>query len=261
MNIASPMRQFQCGSISIEVHETRQAAGQAAAQAAATATREAGKKSNNIPVIFATGFSQLATLRALTEIKDVPWDRIQAFHMDEYVGMTPDHPASFRRYLNENLVQKVPLKRFCEIDGADPDPARVCETYSNALRGANPRVCLLGIGENGHLAFNDPHVADFNDPLDMKVVELDEPCRVQQAAEGWFDSFESVPHTAMTLTIPALFRVPRLIASVPGKRKAGIVRRALTEAISPACPATILRTHPNATMYLDFESAAELYGI
>ena len=258
MNIASPMRQFQCGSISIEVHETRQAAGQAAAQAAATATREAGKKSNNIPVIFATGFSQLATLRALTEIKDVPWDRIQAFHMDEYVGMAPDHPASFRRYLRENLVQKVSLKHFYDIDGTDPDPVRVCLTYSNALRAANPRVCLLGIGENGHLAINDPNVADFNDPLDMKLVELDEACRVQQAAEGWFDSYEKVPHTAMTLTIPALFRVPRLIASVPGKRKAGIVRRALTEAISPACPATILRTHPNATLYLDLESAAEL---
>lgn len=258
MSIASPLRQFQCGSISIEVHDTRQAAGKAAAQAAATAIREAGEGSENIPVIFATGFSQLATLHALTEIKGVPWDRIQGFHMDEYVGMAPDHPASFRRYLHENLVEKVPLKHFYEIDGTDPDPARVCTTYANTLRAANPRVCLLGIGENGHLAFNDPHVADFNDPLDMKVVELDEPCRVQQAAEGWFDSFENVPRTAMTLTIPALFRVPRLIASVPGKRKAAIVRRALTEAISPACPATILRTHPNATLYLDLESAAEL---
>ena len=261
MNIASPTRQFQCGSISIEVHETRQAAGQAAAQAAANAIQEAGKESGDIPVIFATGFSQLATLRALTEIQDVPWARIEAFHMDEYVGMAPDHPASFRHYLHKNLAEKVPLKRLNEIDGTDPDPARVCAAYSNALRAANPRVCLLGIGENGHLAFNDPHVADFNDPLDMKVVELDEPCRLQQAAEGWFDTYDQVPRTAMTLTIPALFRVPRLIASVPGKRKAAIVRRALTEPISPACPATILRTHPNATLYLDLDSAAELDGI
>lgn len=261
MNIASPMRQFQCGSISIEVHETRQDAGKAAAQAAAAAIREAGEERDNIPVIFATGFSQLATLHALTEIKEVPWERVEAFHMDEYVGMAPDHAASFRRYLRENLVQKAPLKHFREIDGTDPDPARLCETYSTALRAASPGVCLLGIGENGHLAFNDPHVADFKDPLDMKVVELDEPCRVQQAAEGWFESFDKVPHTAITLTIPALFRVPRLIASVPGKRKAAIVRRALTEKISPACPATILRTHPNATLYLDLESAAELVGV
>ena len=258
MSIVSAIRQFKCGSMSVEVHQTKQAAGQAAAQAAANAFRQAGRDSTNIPVIFATGSSQLETLRELTQIRDVPWDRMQAFHMDEYLGMAPDHPASFRRFLHENLVRKVPLKQFCEIDGTDPNPASVCASYSRTIRAASPKVCLLGIGENGHLAFNDPHVADFNDPLDMKVVTLDEPCRVQQASEGWFESFDAVPEAAMTLTIPTLFRVPKLIASVPGKRKAGIVRRALTEAISPECPGTILRTHPDATLYLDIESAAEL---
>ncbi|WP_263367378.1 6-phosphogluconolactonase [Edaphobacter bradus] len=244
----------------VEVHETRQAAGQAAAEAAATAFRHAGHDGKDIPVIFATGASQLETLRALTQIGNIPWERVQAFHMDEYVGMAPDHPASFRRYLHENLVRKVPLKQFYEIDGTEPDPARVCEDYASAVRAARPQVCLLGIGENGHLAFNDPHVADFYDPLDVKIVDLDDPCRVQQAAEGWFESFEKVPPTAMTLTIPTLFRVPRLIASVPGVRKASIVRRALTEPISRDCPATILRTHPDATLFLDMESAAELDG-
>lgn len=258
--VVTAIKQFKCGSMKVEVHETSQAAGQAAAQAAANAFRKVSERGSNVPVIFATGFSQLETLRALTQMSEVPWDRVRAFHMDEYIGMTADHPASFRRYLNENLAQKVPLKEFCEIDGTAPDPARECESYARILRGANPQVCLLGIGENGHLAFNDPHIADFNDPLDMKIVDLDEPCRIQQAAEGWFESFEKVPHTAMTLTIPTLFRVPKLIASVPGARKAGIVRRALTEAISPHCPATILRTHPDAILYLDMESAAELDG-
>ena len=258
MSTVSAIRNFTCGSMVVEVHETKQAAGQAAAQAAASAFREAGKDGGNVPVIFATGSSQLETLRALTQISGIPWDRMQAFHMDEYLGMAPNHPASFRRYLHENLVSKVPLKQFCEIDGLDPNPERVCEAYAAAIRAAGPKVCLLGIGENGHLAFNDPHVADFNDPLDMKVVELDEPCRVQQAAEGWFGSFGEVPQTAMTLTIPTLLRAPKLIASVPGKRKASIVRRALTEAISLDCPATILRTHPDVTLYLDLESAAEL---
>lgn len=258
MDIVTAIRQFKCDNMTVEVYETSQDAGRAAAQAAAKAFRQANDGTGNIPVIFATGSSQLETLRALTQISDIPWNQMQVFHMDEYVGVAPDSRASFRRYLHENLVRKVPLKQFCEIDGTDPDPRRVCDSYAKAVRAASPRVCLLGIGENGHLAFNDPHVADFNDPLDMKVVDLDVPCRVQQAEEGWFESFDKVPSVAMTLTIPTLFRVPRLIASVPGKRKASIVRRTLTGDISLDCPATILRKHPNTTLYLDLESAAEL---
>jgi glucosamine-6-phosphate deaminase len=150
---------------------------------------------------------------------------------------------------------------FFEVDGTASDPERACQTYADTLRSANPQLCLLGIGENGHLAFNDPPVADFNDPLDMKIVELDDVCRQQQAAEGWFKSFQDVPSHAMTLTIPTLFRVPKLILSVPGPRKAKIIRRTLEEPISTACPATILRTHPDATIYLDRESAAELEGL
>lgn len=153
------------------------------------------------------------------------------------------------------------MKKFFEVDGTTSDPERTCREYAAELRSANPQLCLLGIGENGHLAFNDPGEADFNDPVDMKIVHLDTACRQQQAAEGWFKTFQDVPERAMTLTIPALLRVPKLILSVPGPRKAKIMRRTLEEPISTNCPATILRTHPDVTIYLDEASAAELDNI
>jgi len=212
-----------------------------------------------IGVIFATGASQLETLRALVKIPGLPWDRICGFHMDEYVGIAKDHRASFRVYMRNELTQQVPIHRFHEVDGAAPEPERACQEYADALQAAHPQLCLLGIGENGHLAFNDPGVADFKDPRDMKVVALDDECKQQQVAEGWFASTNEVPAQAMTLTIPALLRVPKIIVSVPGFRKAKIVKRALNETISTACPATILRKHPDATVYLDEESASELH--
>jgi len=156
------------------------------------------------------------------------------------------------------LTEKVKMKAFLEIDGSSEDPEKTSREYADELSSADPQLCLLGIGENGHLAFNDPPIADFTDPVDLKIVELDVACRQQQTAEGWFSSVEEVPQYAITLTIPALLRVPKLIVSVPGSRKAKIVRRAFTEQISTRCPATILRTHPDATVYLDLESADEL---
>jgi glucosamine-6-phosphate deaminase len=143
------------------------------------------------------------------------------------------------------------------VDG-NKDPDEECRYYTEALSSAQPQLCLLGIGENGHLAFNDPGEADFQDPVDMKVVSLDDACRAQQVAEGWFSSLNEVPRRALTLTTPALFRTKKLIVSVPGTRKAAIVRRTALEPISTACPATILRTHPDATVYLDPDSAADL---
>ncbi|MFZ0302824.1 MAG: glucosamine-6-phosphate deaminase [Terracidiphilus sp.] len=247
--------------LKVEVHPTAQAAGAAAARAAAKALIELAKTHDSIAVIFATGASQMETLKELTQMADLSWNKIRGFHMDEYVGIAADHPASFRRYLRERLTEKVKMKSFLEIDGSSEDPERTGREYAGQIRSADPQLCLLGIGENGHLAFNDPPIANFTDPVDAKIVQLDAACRRQQTAEGWFASVEQVPEYAITLTIPALMRVPRLIASVPGKRKAGIVRRAFTEPISTACPATILRTHPDATVYLDLESAAELNGI
>jgi glucosamine-6-phosphate deaminase len=255
------VQQYQVEKLKIEIHPTREAAGAAAAHSAASSLTRLAKTNAEFAVIFATGASQLDTLQALTQTPGLPWAQIRGFHMDEYVGLSTDHPASFRRYLRDNLTQKVKMKEFFEIDGTASDPGKACKEYAALLRAANPQLCLLGIGENGHLAFNDPGVADFNDPLDVKVVRLDSVCRQQQAAEGWFRSLEDVPERAMTVTIPALFRVPKLIASVPGPRKAGIIRRTLEDSISTACPATLLRTHPNATVYLDKESSAEVMDL
>jgi glucosamine-6-phosphate deaminase len=249
------------GTLKVEVHPTAKAAGEAAARAAAATMQQLARAADVIPIVFATGASQLKMLEALTAMPDLPWNKVRGFHLDDYVGVPADHPASFRHYLRKNLVEKVPIKEFLEIDSTAPDVNRVCREYAEKLRAANPQLCLLGIGENGHLAFNDPAEANFNDPLDVKVVELDEACRQQQAAEGWFRTMDDVPKAALTVTMPALFRIPKMIASVPGSRKARIMRRVLEAPISTDVPATILRTHPDTTVYLDLESAAELDGL
>jgi glucosamine-6-phosphate deaminase len=254
----SEPKRLKFDQLAVEIHPTRGAAGQAAAHAAAEALAGLHQSQSGIAVIFATGASQIETLAALTSIEGVPWRKITGFHMDEYIGLPVDHPASFRRYMREKLTDRVHLKQFHEINGNALDPYRTAAAYAEQLRAAGPQLCLLGIGENGHLAFNDPPVADFSDSLDAKVVELDRKCREQQAAEGWFADPADVPESAITLTIPALMRVPRLIVSVPGIRKAAIVRHALHDPISTACPATVLRTHPDATVLLDDESASEL---
>ena len=253
-------KSLDLGSMQIRIYPTAREAGQAAAESVAAALRELAAPRNAVGVIFATGASQLETLRALTSIPDLPWHKVHGFHMDEYLGISANHPASFRRYLRENLTSRVSMAAFHEIDGSAADPEAARFDYIDKLRAADPQICLLGIGENGHLAFNDPHEARFDDPEPMKVVTLDRACREQQLAEAWFPSFDQVPNRALTLTIPTLLRVPRLFASVPGNRKAAIVRRALHDPISEICPATILRTHPNLAIYLDEDSASELDG-
>lgn len=254
----SRLRSFHAGQLKVEVYATSEAAGQAAAEKAACAIASLAEAEEDVGIIFATGASQMNMLRTLTTFGDLPWERVIGFHMDEYEGLAADHPASFRRYLKERLVSRVAMKGFHPIDADRKDLSEVCAEYASSLRAVVPRLCLLGIGENGHLAFNDPPVADFHDPEDVKVVALDEACKRQQCAEGWFNSIEEVPDRAVTLTIPALLRVPKLIVTVPGPRKAEIVRRALMEEVSRACPATILRTHPDCTLYLDVHSASEL---
>jgi glucosamine-6-phosphate deaminase len=254
------IQRFQVDRLKVEVHPDRASAGRAAAEAAAQSLRALASELDSIGVVFATGASQLEMLRALVVIPDLPWGKVVGFHLDEYVGIDEEHPASFRRYLRENLTSRVAMRAFYEVDGSSTDPEAVCREYGEKLRAAAPRLCLLGFGENGHLAFNEPAEADFDDPVDVKVVTLDATCRQQQTAEGWFGSIVEVPAHAITVTIPALFRIPRLLLSVPGIRKAEIVKRVFTEPIATACPATILRTHPDATVYLDPESAAGLDG-
>jgi glucosamine-6-phosphate deaminase len=252
------VQRLQIENLKIEIYASRKEAGAAAAEAAAGQLRRLAHQNESIGVIFATGASQLEMLRTLIKIPGLPWKRIRGFHMDEYIGIDADHKASFRRYMRQELTKRVPMHSFREVDGNAADPAKFCREYAKTLQSENPQLCLLGIGENGHLAFNDPRFADFNDPVDMKIVALDEECKQQQVAEGWFKSITEVPSQAITLTIPALLRVPKLVVSVPGSRKAKIISRTLRELISTTCPATILRTHPDATVYLDEESAVEL---
>lgn len=246
------------GNSKVRVDPTARAAGAAAAESVAAAMRELDATQNRIGIIFATGASQIETLHALVSIPGLPWHKVHGIHMDEYVGIDSSHPASFRRYLRERLTRRVSMASFYEIEGDAADLEKIQRDYVENLQAADPQICLLGIGENGHLAFNDPHEADFNDPEPMKVVTLDLACRLQQLAEGWFPTVEDVPKQALTLTIPTLLKVPKLIASVPGERKAAIVRRTLLDPISPACPATILRQHPDLTICLDEASAADL---
>ena len=258
MNQIEPRATLRVEALKVKVFSSRQEMGQAAAIHAAERMNALAKESDALSIVFATGASQLATLEALTAIPSLPWQKVTGFHMDEYLGIDDTHPASFRRYLRENLTSKVPMHKFHGVDGTADRAEKTCSEYGEMLRSHSPRLCLLGIGENGHLAFNDPAEADFNDPVDVKIVELDDVCREQQHSEGWFATFDEVPHRAITLTIPALVRIPELILSIPGPRKAHIVKRTLEERVSTDCPATILRSHPNATVYLDAESAAEL---
>lgn len=253
-------RRLHIGNLKLEIYPDGKTAGIAAGRSAAEFLRALASRLEDIGVIFATGISQLEILKELTSIRGIPWDRISGFHLDEYIGLPADHPASFRHYLRQNLTQRVKMRHFFEIDGTAADQQRECADYADNLRAHNPQLCFLGIGENGHLAFNDPGEADFEDPKDVKIVELEEVSRRQQLEERWFNTLAEVPKCAITLTMPAILRVPHLLVTAPGWRKAEIVRRTVEETISTDCPATILRTHPNVTLYLDEESASELKG-
>jgi glucosamine-6-phosphate deaminase len=230
----------------------------AAAADAAEILRRAISERGAAHAMFATGNSQLAFLDALVREPDVSWPAVVGFHMDEYVGITPDHPASFRRYLRERLVDRVPIGAFHFIDGDAPDPGAECPVYAELLAEHPLDLCCLGIGENGHLAFNDPPVADFDDPLDVKIVDLDDDCRRQQVGEGHFPDVAAVPARAITVTIPALLRSAAVLAVVPEPRKRDAVQRALEGPVATACPASVLRTQAHAVLYLDAESAAGL---
>lgn len=252
------MSSFTAGQLNVSIYDSRKELGDAAGAAAAEAIRDIIAREGRANVVFACAPSQDATLGALTGAQDIDWRRVTAFHMDEYLGATPDAPHSFRRYLAEHLLGKVPVGRFYGIRAEAPDPEAFCRDYARLLTENPPDLCLMGIGENGHIAFNDPPVCDFNDALDVKIVELDLACREQQVADGAFPKLEDVPRRALTLTVPRLMRIPKLIVSVPGRRKQEAVRAAVNGPITTACPASILRTHADARMFLDRESAALL---
>jgi glucosamine-6-phosphate deaminase len=245
-------------ALRVRVHPDPESLGMAAADDAVRAIQDALDARGVAHVMFASGNSQLAFLEHLTARDDVDWSRVVGFHMDEYWGIGADHPASFRRYMREHIVDRVQMRGFHEIQGDASDCDAECARYAELLRAHPLDLCCLGIGENGHLAFNDPPVADFADPLDVKVVALDEACRRQQVGEGHFASLDAVPPTAITVTIPALLRAGVVLAVVPEARKRQPVERALTGPVDESCPASILQHQTNAILHLDADSAGGL---
>jgi glucosamine-6-phosphate deaminase len=246
---------FRVDQLHVSIFATRAEMG---AEAGANAAQEIARVIQHhgaARVILASAPSQNELLETLTRA-DLPWAAVTLFHMDEYVGLTADHPASFRHYQGEHVLARLRPAIFHGIIGESANPAAECQRYAALLAQAPIDVVCLGIGENGHIAFNDPPVADFADPLAIKVVDLDQTCRQQQVNDGCFPVLEAVPRQAITLTIPTLLKARALFCVVPGSRKADAVRATLHGPISTVCPASILRNHPNSSLYLDAASAA-----
>lgn len=264
MNLPAPqpILEVTVDSLKVLVFEDRAQAGRAAGRDVARAIAERQQAAGRANVIFAAAPSQNEVLAALVADKSIDWERVFGFHMDEYLGLGPDHPASFRRYLQEHLFRLVgmPDERLRLIPGERTDRIlATCLEYEQILKDEPTDVVLAGIGENGHIAFNDPPVADFIDPVLIKAVRLDHACRVQQVNDAsCFREIDDVPTHALTLTIPALLRASVLAVVVPGPRKANAVLATLKGPIGEACPATALRKHPGATLYLDRDSARSI---
>ncbi len=240
----------------IQVFENKRTLGSRAAEAAAACIRSALETRGKARIIAATGASQFDFLDALTEIQGIDWKRVTMFHLDEYVGMPEFHPASFRKYLRERLISKVGMGTYYLLN-AEKDPAAECRRVGAILREAPIDVAFVGIGENGHLAFNDPP-ADFETEEPYIVVDLDTRCRQQQLGEGWFASLEEVPSQAVSMSIRQILKSRTILCIVPEARKSEAVRATLHEAVSPKIPASILRTHPDTVLFLDGDSAALL---
>lgn len=239
------------------IYESKEALGEAAAADFAGIVKRAVAERGEAAVIFASGNSQLPFLRALERHADIPWDKISAFHMDEYLGMSGDHPASFRRFLREKIAQVFQPRVVFGMRGDAPDVQAELERYAALLEKHPPALCVMGVGENGHLAFNDPP-ADFKTEKLIHIVTLDMACRRQQVGEGHFPTIDDVPEQAISLTIHALLKPPHVMVLVPETRKAQAVKAALEGPVSEMCPASILRTQDKVKMYLDRDSAALL---
>jgi glucosamine-6-phosphate deaminase len=260
-----PTVKTRVDALTVEVYPSRAAMGAAAAAEFARAFGSVIAAEGSCRAMFAAAPSQTELLAGLRAAADIDWSRAEAFHMDEYVGLPADAPQRFGSFLREHLFDRVPFARAhymlsgrgaSATPGPSSDEADM-ERYGALLAQAPMDIICLGIGENGHLAFNDPPVARFDDPVTVKVVELDPVCRQQQVNDGCFPSFEAVPRTAVTVTIPVLMAGRRLVCVVPGRRKAAAVRAMLTGPIATSCPASVLRRHPACTLYLDGEAATD----
>ena len=229
--------------------------GLAASDSGAQLLREAIERRGQANMIVATGASQFEVLRALTQDSRVDWSRVVGFHLDEYIGLSVEHPASFRKYLKERLVDQVTLKEFHYVNG-EVDPEAECQRLGELIKGHPIDVAFIGIGENAHIAFNDPP-ADFETETPYSVVELDAACRRQQLGEGWFPTFDDIPRQAISMSVKQIMKSSAIMCSVPDSRKAQAVRACVEGPVSPDVPASILQNHPHVTLFLD-TTAAEL---
>lgn len=241
--------------MNIIISETKKELGKKAAQLGAEKIKDTIDKKGEANIIVATGASQFEMLEELIKA-DLEWEKVTGFHLDEYIGLSESHPASFRKYLRERFVEKVNLSEFNYVNG-EVDPQQECNRLNNIISQKNIDVAFIGIGENAHIAFNDPP-ADFKTTEPYIVVNLDEDCRKQQLGEGWFSSFEDVPKKAISMSINQILKSELIICCVPDSRKADAVRRTIEKEISPNIPSTILNNHNNVYLFLDNSSASML---
>lgn len=244
-------------NFSVRILDNRNEMGRTAAADAGTYMRKLLAEKEEINCIFAAAPSQSEMLRYLCT-EDIDWSRVNGFHMDEYIGLEPGDPRLFSSFLDDAVFKKVLFKRVNYISAAGKTREEILTNYTRLLQEYPVDITFMGIGENGHIAFNDPHVADFQDKEKIKVVDLDEKCRMQQVHDGCFDSLNDVPQYAMTLTIPSLMAASRIFCVVPASTKAQAVRDTVFGGITEACPASILRLHPNATLYTDTDAGKYL---
>jgi len=244
--------------LKVKIYETRSEMGADAAREIKESILSLLQTRDTINMIFAAAPSQNEVLASLANDPSIPWNRVNAFHMDEYIGLSPEAPQGFGNFLKSHIFGLADFKSVHYINPAATDADAECERYAALLREYPTDIVVMGIGENGHIAFNDPPVADFADPKAVKAVKLDEICRNQQVNDGCFAHIDEVPKTAITLTVPTLFAGKQLFCIVPAATKANAVRATLQGAIGEACPATVLRRHANAVLYLDADSSALL---
>ncbi|HEY6229186.1 MAG TPA: glucosamine-6-phosphate deaminase [Verrucomicrobiae bacterium] len=255
---AKPIREFTVDALPVKIFPDRPTLAQYAANFVHVYLRQTIASQGSAAAILATGNSQIEFLQKLVTMPGIDWNKVTLFHMDEYLGIKADHKASFRRYLRERVESLVKPRAFHYIEGDAPLPLDEIERYNNLLEAQPIDLCCMGIGENGHIAFNDPPVANFRDKHLLKLVQLDDACKMQQVREGHFPSLEAVNPYAYTLTIPALFKARKVICIAPETRKAAAVKAALRDDIGTQCPASALRTQSQAVLLLDKESAAQL---
>lgn len=250
-------KSFKVQHLNIDIYQRPEEMGQAAADFVERKINEAISEKGVARLILATGSSQFTFLKALMQAK-IDWKKVIVFHLDEYYGISDTHPASFRKYLKERILDSVKPAESYFLNGDAEDIEDEMDTYAARLKAHEIDVACIGIGENGHIAFNDPPVADFNDTKLVKLVELDEPCRNQQLGEGWFPTIDDVPKMALTLTIPAIMNSRAISCVVPDERKSEAVYNALYGPVTTDCPASVLRKHNEIRMFLDVESASRL---